>query len=250
MANTRSVFGSIKEKLGLEHQQPQQDTYDEYDEYSEYDEYEENVDAYVDEDPGYSTRTTGRSRSFSSSLPHLVSRSDAEESTRSRSIPLTGSSYSSRNGRTMVDSSLPPSMTPEGTAAVSAASNRRSEGLDSLFSPTSASSTSGASSLPVIGAASQSVSSVAGRRQLQVIRPASYEDAEQVTQALKRGEVAVLVLTGIDNALTHRLLDFSFGAASALGAGVECIADKTFVICCGDAFSEAERINLQTLGII
>ena len=43
-----------------------------------------------------------------------------------------------RGERTTVDSSLPPTMTPEGSAAVAAAASRptRSEGLNSLFEPT------------------------------------------------------------------------------------------------------------------
>lgn len=243
MVNTKSVFGSIKERLGLD-AQPQGGGYDEYDEFEDY---EEDYDEAGEDDPGYSTRSTRGSRSSFSNigLPHLVSRADAEESTRSRSIPLPSSS--SRGGRTMVDSSLPPTMTPEGTAAVSAAGNRRSEGLDSLFSSTSSTS-SGASSLPIIGAAASS--SIAGKRQLQVIRPATYEDAEGVTAALKAGDVAVLVLGSVPDDLMHRMLDFSFGAASALGAAVECVAPKTFVICSGDSLSDMERVNLQTMGLI
>lgn len=244
MVSTKSVFGSIKERLGLE-VQAQDGAYDEYDEFEDYaDEYDE----VEEEDPGYSTRGGRSSRSSFSSigLPHLVSRSDAEESTRSRSIPLPSSS--SRGSRTMVDSSLPPSMTPEGSAAVSAAGNRRSEGLDSLFSSTS-DSHSPTPALSIIGAAAGS-SSVAGKRQLKVIRPNSYEDAEAVTTALKAGDVAVLVLTNVQEALMHRMLDFSFGAASALGAAVECVAPKTFVICSGDALSDMERVNLQTMGLI
>lgn len=245
MANTKSMFGSIREKLGLD-AQPSAEAYDEYDEYEDY---EEEYDDYEEEDPGYSTRSVRGSRSSLSNigLPHLVSRADAEESTRSRSIPLTSASSSRGTGRTMVDSSLPPSMTPEGTAAVSAASNRRSEGLDSLFSST-AKSRAEAPSLSIIGAAA--ASSVAGSRKLQVIRPNTYEDAENVTTALKAGDVAVLVLGGVPEGLMHRLLDFSFGAASALSAAVECVGPKVFVICRGDALSEAERLNLSSMGVL
>ena len=44
-----------------------------------------------------------------------------------------------RGERTTVDSSLPPTMTPEGSASIAAAASRptRSEGLNSLFEPTS-----------------------------------------------------------------------------------------------------------------
>lgn len=247
MANTKSVFGSLKEKLGLD-AQPQAAAYDEYDEFEDY---EEDYAEQEEEDLGYSTRSARGSRSSFSSigLPHLVSRADAEESTRSRSIPLAGSSVASSRGtgRTMVDSSLPPTMTPEGTAAVSAASNRRSEGLDSLFSSTAKSRTD-APSLSIIGAAA-GAASVAGSRTLQVIRPSTFEDAEAVTTALKAGDVAVLALSSVPEALMHRMLDFSFGAASALGAAVECVGPKTFVISRGDALSEAERLNLSTMGL-
>lgn len=245
MADAKSMFGSLKEKLGQlgteprNHSTSYEDEYDEYEEYDEYDDLEE-------EDPGYSTRSVRGSRSSFDSigLPNLVSRSDAEESTRNRSISLTGSS---RGTRTMVDSSLPPSMTPEGTAAESAARNRRSEGLDSLFSSTTSTPRTNASSM---FGSSVGSSGVTGRRTLQVIRPVTYEDAEGVTRALKAGDVAVLVLKGVPEGLMHRMLDFSFGAASALDASVECVADKTFVLNRGEALSDAERLNLSAQGIL
>ncbi len=246
MADAKSMFGSLKEKLGQLGTDSRNHSTSYEDDYDEYEEYDEEYDSYEEEDPGYSTRSVRGSRSSFDSigLPNLVSRSDAEESTRSRPSSLSGTS---RSTRTMVDSSLPPSMTPEGTAAVSAARNRRSEGLDSLFSSTTSAPRTNATS--VLGA-SQAGGSVAGSRSLQVIRPVSYEDAEGVTRALKVGDVAVLVLTGVPEGLVHRMLDFSFGAASALDASVECVADRTFVLNRGEALSDAERLNLSTLGVL
>lgn len=254
MVDVNSMFGSLKEKLGLE-PQPQEPNYDEYEDYDEeYAEYEEYADEDEAEDPGYSTRETGRARSlFSSALPKLVSRADAAESTRNHSISLDDAATTSfgRGGRTMVDSSLPAAMTPEGSAAASAAGNRRSEGLDSLFtSTTSSEDNNGAPLSRPVTSASEGLASVAGHRQLQIIRPKTYEDAERVTQALKLGNVAVLVLTTVPQNLMHRMLDFSFGAASALSAQVECVADKTFIICRGDALTSGERDNLAKQGLI
>lgn len=291
----RGVFGDIKSKLGFgarNRDAAYEDEYDDYGEPGDYDEFAE----YADEPSGYSTRPSRSSydnRSFSShdayeggsargagtsasSMPRLVSLDDVRANTRATSgygydSPSSRRGGSSAFGRTMVDSSLPPQMTPEGAAAVSAAaSRRRSEGLDSLFEP----------SLPTPGGASDHApahfdsrpagiqgagqrthfesdmapslphAAVPSRRVLSVVRPVAYGDAERVADALRRDEVVVLVLEDVPAPLTARLLDFSFGVACALGASVECVADKVFALAVGAALTDAERLSLRSQGVL
>lgn len=274
MANG-SLFGDIKSRLGFGERADDvvDDDYEDYDD--GYDGYGEDYDGY---DDGYDNRyeqahdpymergrvTTRSGRGGISSIPRLVSMEDARESARSIST-LSGKSEARSSagsfGRTMVDSSLPPTMTAEGTAAVSEASNRRAEGLNSLFG-------SGAgSSAGRISAGSNSVSSrlsggsegaslrssiqvsMPGQRQLQVIRPQKYDDAEAVTNVLKSGDAAIIVFANTDRALMKRILDFSFGAASALDATVEHISSGVFAICRNVGLDDRERADLRAQGI-
>lgn len=252
MANG-SLFGDIKSRFGLGGRNDANDGYDEeYDEYAEYDEYddygddyEEDYDPYMDRNP---VTTRGRGES---GLPRLVSMEAARESARGsfshRDGAGSGRSSSVRSyGRTMVDSSLPPSMTAEGTAAASAATNsRRAEGLDSLFSGTSRASSRGSSD--IIRNSMQL--SMPGMRQLQVIKPVKYDDAEGVTSVLKANDVAILDFSGTDRELMKRILDFSFGAASALDASVESVGSGVFAICRSVGLDDNERNDLKKMGI-
>lgn len=277
MANG-SLFGDIKSKLGLGAKG--NGSYDDYDEYDEYgdDYYGDYDDGYESRDPymDRSTVTTRSSRGARSDagLPRLVSMDDARASARtlSRGEGSTGASGMSgvqrtssirSYGRTMVDSSLPPTMTAEGAAAVSAASNRRAGGLESLFgsggSSSSGSSAASSSSLGSARSGSSAASSdilrdsmqlsMPGQRKLQVIKPTKYENAEAVTNVLKGGDVAILSFGTIDRDLMKRILDFSFGAASAMDATVECIANGVFAICRSAPLDEREREDLHNMGI-
>lgn len=273
MANG-SLFGDIKSRLGIGGRADDvvDEEYDSYDDYDEYDDYD---DGYDDYDDGYtegrdpymdrSRVTTRGSRGGVSDLPRLVSMDDARQSARMISTVGAGSGRSSSVssfGRTMVDSSLPPTMTAEGTAAVSEASNRRAEGLNSLFgggtgggagrisagSNSVSSRLSGGSESSFSRSSSVQVS-MPGQRQLQVIRPQKYDDAEAVTNVLKSGDAAIIVFTNTDRALMKRILDFSFGAASALDASVECISSGVFAICRNVGLDDKERADLRAQGI-
>lgn len=86
-------------------------------------------------------------------------------------------------------------------------------------------------------------------RKLKVLAPASYGEVESIAHALKAGDVVVLDLTQTPGDLAKRLLDFSFGVASALDARVDCVADKVFVVSRGQGLSDAERSTLRSRGI-
>lgn len=253
MAN--SLFDDIKSRLGLAPKE-QEEPYDAYeDEYFEED--EEFEDDYADDyEPArdsFHDRYSVTTRS-GSGLPSLVSMDDARASVRSASFSKSPRSSSVRSyGRTMVDSSLPPSMTSEGAAAVSAASNRRAEGLDSLFSSTRSKEGKDRGTSALTGFSSPSLNShqlsIPGQRQLQVIRPAKYDDAESVTKVLKEGDVAIVTFTGVPQELMVRILDFSFGAASAMDASVECIGEKVFAFTRSVPLDEKERSDLSNIDL-
>ena len=184
-------------------------------------------------------------------MPRLVSIDDVRARTAVPTLPDDDAPATRRGSsssfRTMVDSSLPPQMTPEGTAAASAVHHARSEGLNSLFEsttpPADTRSTSSRGS-------SASSSRFTPSRTLKVVAPGAYNDAEAVSTALKLGNAVVLNLAATPDALAKRILDFSFGVASALDANVECVGNKVFALTRIDELTEAERSYLRTQGII
>ena len=263
MANG-SFLGGIKSKLGFgsNDADADYDRYDDYDDYDEYDDYEDYADDdYPESRDAYMDRgvvTTRGAGVRSSNFAPLVSASDARES--ARKINASDGTSNRSYGRTMVDSSLPPTMTAEGTAAVSAASNSRRDGLNSLFGSAddgkkTSAGAAGASSRTSSSAGDDLLRgsmqlSMPGRRQLQVIRPKKYDDAEAVTDVLKDNDAAILVLKNVDKALMMRMLDFSFGAASALDASVEALGNGVYAICRSTGLDDAELKDLKEQGVI
>ena len=311
----KKVWSGLKSKLGLKpkgeadpgydeayYGEGYDDAYGDYDEYAAYGDgydpaYEEGYDdAYGAYDQGYDaygSDSRGSSRSRGSSLPRLVSMSDARASARSglgyqgSSSPRTSSSRGFSTGRAVYDASLPYEMTPEGSAAVSARGTRRyEEGFVSPYEavdaarPVSAgyadealsraSGSFGASgdiqsrtsaSLAALReriassgtppkASTTAEPAPSGPRKLTVVKPIRYGEADRIPAALKKGDAVVLVLKGVSGGLDKRILDFSFGAASALDAEVECVADKVFFIGTGDGLSDGERASLQAQGLL
>ena len=275
----KRMFGDLKSKLGFgsKNQEPEYDDYydeayedyaDDYAGYEDFaeDDFEDGYESYaprpeqsVSSDP---YRVTARNRTTS---PRLVSIEDVRANARANAAydrdaaPARqySPSRSFDNGRTMVDSSLPPQMTPEGTAAAAAAATRRrSEGLDSLFTPTTeaveAAQPVAASPRPVRDPYEPySASASAGysvSRAVKVIKPMSYGDVEGVARALKAGDVVVLALGNTPEALSKRILDFSFGVARALDASVDAVANKVFAITKGNELTEVERASLRSQG--
>lgn len=249
------VFSNIKSKLGMSNNDDAQlddyeayDDYDEnYDDMSEYDEYSDDYDDRYEDSYGYGNRHKVTTRDVGMSMPRLVTRDDARQSTRGTSSFGRDSFTSSRTGRTMVDSSLPASMTPEGASAISAAGNRRAEGLDSLFGDTSRTDNR---SLAFDSREQGSSQQYSVKRNIQVIKPSRYDDAEGVTRALKLGNIAILVLTNASSDLAQRILDFAFGATSALDGGVEGIAPRVYALTTDHGLTDSEKSELSNLGVI
>lgn len=242
-----------------------------YDDLAEYGpEYEEGDAAGSRYDP-YAPVTTRLPRSTRSSrgggadFPKLVSIDDVRAHTqvpdslkrdplppRRTSSASTGAPY--RAERTTVDVTQPAPSSPAYVAAEAERAARqelRSEGLESLFSPTSspASAKEGVSG-SVASSAAPAHAAPAKARSLSVLKPSSYDEAEQVAKALKAGDAVIIALRNTPDHLAKRILDFSFGVSSALDAQVECIADKVFAITRGAAVSDAERLALRNQGVL
>ena len=120
---------------------------------------------------------------------------------------------------------------------------RSSAGLENLFSSTAEPRTS-------VSAAAPEASLAPRVRTMVVVRPETYDDAERVATALKMRSVVVLACAAAPDALMKRVLDFSFGAASALGAQVDVIAPRVFALNAGAALSDAEKEQLHEQGIL
>lgn len=270
----KRAFADLKSKLGFgrknEEFEEYYDDYEEYDEEADYGEYgyDDGYQAAGSRYDPYDSVTT-REVGGRSTMPRLVSIEDVRARTQVPSLSDRDreSSVSSRRSsgsssfRTMVDSSLPPQMTPEGTAAASAAASAahsaRSEGLNSLFEPTTPPAPAEPSGRSSAGSArsgaasgSSAFSRLSPSRSVKVIKPMAYNDAEAVSTALKLGEAVVLCLTGTPDALSKRILDFSFGVASALDANVECVGAKVFALTRINELSDAERSYLHSQGLI
>lgn len=141
------------------------------------------------------------------------------------------------------------------TVASSVSGASRSAGLDSLFTPSTgqASSDSGlqgssVSSASTLSAGTSATSNLS--REITLLQPIAYDDVASVARSVRLGNIVVLSLRSTDSALAKRVLDFSFGVASALDAKVDCVADKTFVIVQGRDLSLEERHRLQKQGIL
>ena len=263
------MIDGLKSRLGLSRDDDRYD--DRYDDYGDgYD--DDGYDDYEDEyDEGYrsygsdydsndssvggfrpvevsSSRSSRSSRDLSS---NLVSIDDVKASTRVperlNRDPLadSGSSYSSRtSSRSTADYSGPAGTVTTRETSYSD-SRSRSEGLNSLFEP----SGSGAYD-PYEAYSSSTPGTYSSSRSLSVIKPVVYGDVERVARAVKSGDVVVLAMRNTPDDLSKRILDFSFGVASALEANVECPGAKVFAIARGNGLTEAEKLSLRSQGVL
>jgi len=87
-------------------------------------------------------------------------------------------------------------------------------------------------------------------RNLSIIVPTSYTDAEQVVNAIKAGAAVVINLTQVRAELAKRILDFSFGAAAALEAQVASPANRVYVITRGHELTIDEQNELKARGVL
>ena len=239
------MFDDLKSRLGFGRND------DDYDDYDDYDDGEDDYDEYGSsyEEPSSSAYRparagSGRTRTnFGDLSSNLVNIDDVKASTRVpdrlQRDPLasTGDSYSSRgSSRDFAD--VPAYDTSRDSWS-------RSEGLDSLFEPSDNSAYD-----PYEAYSSSAAGAYSPIRSLTVIKPVVYGDVERVARAVKSGDVVVLVMRNTPDDLSKRILDFSFGVASALDANVECPGDKVFAIARGNELSAEEKQRLRNQGAL
>lgn len=275
------LFGDLKDKLGFGN--GRSDRRDDYYDDPYYDDYDDSSSAPTSYDGGYdadtygdpydrleyTTRSTGASRSMGSrssrySSPQLVSSGDIHATTSAYgvadvsakpqvqlpSIAKTETEEKESVSKIAEDFSIPASSYTDFVSPykhTSSAASSASAGHDSLFAPSTGSAgVSASSSDDAQGSAAHSSTA----REMTVLKPVSYEDVSSVAQAVRAGHIVVLSLRQTDPALSKRVLDFSFGVASALTAQVDCVAEKTFVILQGKELTLEEKHNLAKQGVL
>jgi cell division inhibitor SepF len=82
-------------------------------------------------------------------------------------------------------------------------------------------------------------------RRIEQIRPVTYADAEQVAQELRKGVVVVLDLRLARPELAKRILDFSFGVASALEGQVDRHIDRVYIFSRNGSLTDEERASIR-----
>ncbi|MDR2673017.1 MAG: cell division protein SepF [Coriobacteriales bacterium] len=87
-------------------------------------------------------------------------------------------------------------------------------------------------------------------RETVVVRPQSYEDAEQIAHNLKNGNVVCVVLEQTDSELARRILDFAFGATAALSGQASRPANRVYVFTSEYALTPKELELLQARGVL
>ena len=253
------MFGDLKSKLGFDRNEQRYDRYDDnyddnYDEYSDFDEYSaKRDDHYNDDEPigGYRPLTDSvayspnrySSNDISSSL---VSIDDVKISTP---LPdLSGYDRSKNDEAYRAPSALGGSLDSVADATTYSASLRAASRGTTLA--TSAQGASDTTYDPYVAYSSSNPVSHTPARSLTVIKPVVYGDVERVARAVKSGDVVVLDMHLTQDELSKRILDFSFGVASALDANVECPGEKVFAIAKGSSLTEDEKRRLSVQGVL
>ena len=63
-----------------------------------------------------------------------------------------------------------------------------------------------------------------------LVQPTSFNDAQEIGDKFREGYSVLMTLTGVEAALTRRLVDFASGLAYGLGGSMQPVADKVFLI--------------------
>lgn len=277
------LFGDLKDKLGFGggRSDRRDDYYDDpyYDDYGDPEPVQGSYDSGYDPDTygdpydrlEYTTRSTGSSRPVGSrsgrfSSAQLVSSGDIRATTSAYGVSDVAAkptmelpSVSHRTegeeresvSKIAEDFSIPASSYTDFVSPYkhsSSASASSSAGLDSLFAPSASSSSAVSGSSDDASGVSAHSASLA--REIVVLKPTSYEDVSSIAQSVRAGKIVVLYLRQTDPALSKRVLDFSFGVASALTAQVDYLAEKTFVVLQGKELTLEEKHNLAKQGVL
>ena len=247
------IFDNLKSRIGFNNED---ERYGEYGEYADFDEYGEYGDDYADSEVGgyrslstYAPRKSRYEKSNISSslvsiddvkastpLPDFLNRDplpDRDSQATSPAAPATGVYDAQPIGSagSVPSYAAPAAAVPASTYAAPA--NATSPAYD-----------------PYVAYSSPQPSAHVPVRTLTVVKPVSYGDVERVARAVKSGDVVVLAMRNTPDGLSKRILDFSFGVASALDANVECPGEKVFAIARGNALTDDEKRRLGAQGVL
>jgi len=242
-------FEGLKSKLGFGGTR-QADQHDE--QYEEYENDYHDQGGYDDHYDDYGN--DGAAGGYGSgNSPRLVSKEDVRANTR-YAQNASGSGYATGIGSKRKIERASDYMLSTNTSDLSYGADQ-----DQLYTPTRPGAPENSAAAPVLRTARSAfepqenygggVMPVGPSRNMAILRPTSYSEAERVANALKAGEVVVLCLQKTPSDLMKRILDFSFGVSHAMDANVDCIADKVFVIIRGRALSDDELAYLRTQGV-
>ncbi|OUP08665.1 cell division protein SepF [Collinsella sp. An2] len=78
-----------------------------------------------------------------------------------------------------------------------------------------------------------------------ILRPESYDDVETVVRRVRTKQPVALVFVGVRTEVAKRVLDFSYGFACGLGASVQEVGDRIFMVL--PAGCEVKNSDLQKL---
>lgn len=87
-------------------------------------------------------------------------------------------------------------------------------------------------------------------REIVVVNPGSFEDAEMISAGLRARKAVVVNVRQVPDFLSRRIMDFAFGAASASGATVGVIANKMYALTFNRALNEYEILSLRNRGAL
>jgi len=87
-------------------------------------------------------------------------------------------------------------------------------------------------------------------REVIVVTPGSYAEAEVVANNLRRDNAVVLVLTQTRPELAKRILDFSFGAAAVAEAQVVTVSERIYALTTSHALTDSEIELLKSRGVL
>ena len=232
-----SLLGGMKDRLGFGGKPEWADDEDGY--YEDDAIYDEEYDDYGDSDPAEGRRASGNRRSevisFDSYNPsnfeHVTLSSDRKP--RVASYDSLDSSarqrgYSSRSSSSSYGRNI-------GTSASRRDSSRAvgeptwSAPQDPSFLDSSAPARASRDPYASLGSDFLKIKGdPAGR--LEIVCPKAYADIEKVANAAKAGKTVILNVVDTKASLAKRILDFSFGVASALNLNVGKAAERVFVI--------------------
>ena len=256
------MFDDLKSRLGFNRDNDDYGDYDDYDDYDDFDEYGEYDNGYADQKPArdYTVNepaaVTKSGRYTSSDLSSsLVSINDVKATTPFPDLdehasqpaqPYAPTTWSSASGGAYADAASSVGTAGYAPASVGGAAS-------AAYAPSASSAPASAdvgSYDPYEAYSASNPTAHAPERSLTIVKPAVYGDVERVARAVKSGDVVVLAMRYTPDDLSKRILDFSFGVASALDANVECPGDKVFAIARGSALTPDEKRRLGAQGIL